>query len=286
MSERGEYRSIHSVIVDTPDFIDLGPIGQLVWFHLKLRLGATGIGVFNAAEAVLEEAIGCHSDGIGDAIPNAIPNAIAKLIQGGWLVRERNVFWLRNALRFEPSRSMSNANHVKGVASHLTSLPKLTIVNDFADYYHLERPFPGLPESNGITNAIDNGIPNGIPKHGNGERNTETDTETEIPPPTRASEAVRHGFDEIWAELGKGPLLPAESAYYQAITDELVTHDALVVARRAYVLRQGDPKFTKDLGRWIRERGFDDPSLSRPTFNDDPLAITPEEQAQLDREAS
>lgn len=279
MTERGEYRSIHSVIIDTPDFIDLGATGQLVWFHLKLRLGATGIGVLNAAEFVLAEATGCHSD--------AIPNAIASLIQGGWLVRERNVFWLRNGLRYEPSRSLANTNHVKGITTHLAGLPKLKIVNDFADYYDLPRPFPDLPESNGIPNGIGDGIPNGIGKHGrrsteDGVRKTE-DGISHTPREAGVVEAESSDrFNEFYQAVGDCPLLHAEAAYHWAVP-ELVSHEELIEKRKRYVAKQSDPKYAGHIDNWIRAKGWADPTLDddRDRFAGTKFEFTPEEIAQL-----
>ena len=153
--DRGEYRAIHTVLVDSPEFIDLSPAAQLVFFQLKLRLGASGIDVIPAVEHVLAEATGYPTDAIGDAIGDAIAN--------GFLVRERNVLWIRNGLKFEPFRSLENDNHVTSILRHIESLPKLQIVKDFADYYGLELEWhtPSHTPSQS----------DGIPKHG--ERKTE-----------------------------------------------------------------------------------------------------------------
>lgn len=134
MTERGDFRSIYTVLVDTPEFTDLPPEAQLVWFHLKLKMGPAGIDVIPAAEHVLSDTTGIPCEGVADAIEI--------LSQRGFLARERNVLWLRNALKFEPSRNLDNDNHKKSIRKHISSLPKLGIVNDFADYYNLDRPFP------------------------------------------------------------------------------------------------------------------------------------------------
>ena len=176
MAERGDYRAIHTVLLESPEFVDMSPYAQLIWFHLKLRLGPTGIDVIPAAEAVLAEATGLP--------PDAIKEGIADTIRMGWLMRERNVFWLRNALKFEPSRTLTNDNHRKNVLTHLRGLPKLKIVNDFADYYELVRPFPDLSPPPSPPKGIPDGIPDPLPDHGRTEeRNTEErNTEKEKPP--------------------------------------------------------------------------------------------------------
>ena len=135
MAERGDYRAIHTVLLESPEFVDMSAAAQLVWFHLKLRLGATGIDVIPAAEAVLSEATNLPPEDVRNAlfelkgeppsegIPNPIPEGIPNPPRMGWLMRERNVFWLRNALKFEPSRTLTNDNHRKNVLTHLRGLP-------------------------------------------------------------------------------------------------------------------------------------------------------------------
>lgn len=183
MSDRGDYRAIHTVIVDSPEFMDLSPEAQLVFFHLKLRLGATGIDVVPAAEGVLAESSNLSLEQVRTALselcgesPTPSPSdGIPHPLPMGWLRRERHVFWLRNALRFEPSRTLSNENHRKNILGHLAGLPKLAIVNDFADYYELPRPFPEVGDTPSPSK--------GIPDHGDGRteerKNGRTDTDTE-----------------------------------------------------------------------------------------------------------
>ena len=213
MTERGDYRAIHTVLLESPEFVDMSAHAQLIWFHLKLRLGATGIDVIPAAEAVLSEATNLPPEDVRNAlfelqgespsegIPNPIPEGIPNPPRMGWLMRERNVFWLRNALKFEPSRTLTNDNHRKNVMKHLCGLPKLKVVNDFADYYELVRPFPDLspppspqvspPPSPQVSPppSPPKGIPDPLPDHGRTEernteeRNTEErNTEKEKPP--------------------------------------------------------------------------------------------------------
>lgn len=196
MSERGDFRGIYTVLVDTPEFIDLPPNAQLVWFHLKLKMGAAGIDVIPAVEYVLEESTSIPSEGVRDAIEI--------LSKEGFLVRERNVLWLRNALKFEPSRNLDNENHRKSVEKHLRALPKLAIVNDFAEYYDLPKPFPELIPSEGHRD--------GIPDHGvrsteNGVRKTDS-----LSPPARDAEIEKkvralYGWDGV---EGTDPILTKE----------------------------------------------------------------------------
>lgn len=177
MSDRGDYRGIYTVLTETPEFQDLPPDAQLVWFHLKLRLGASGIDVLDAAEAVISERSGIPSEGVADAIEI--------LSARGWLSRDRNVLWLRNALRFEPSRNLKNENHKKSILAHLRSLPKRKIVNDFAKYYKIQIPFPDLmasgyhPDTKPITE-------DGVRKTEDGGEEPSS-LRSEEPPPTAAA---------------------------------------------------------------------------------------------------
>ena len=68
MAERGDYRAIHTVLVESPEFVDMSAAAQLVWFHLKLLLGATGIDVIPAAEAVLSEATNLPPEDVRNAL--------------------------------------------------------------------------------------------------------------------------------------------------------------------------------------------------------------------------
>jgi len=147
MIDRGTYRSIHTAIIDDPDFQDLPPMAKLLFYTCKMQLGASGIGI--VYETTLAAQTGCHADTIGDAM--------AILCQRGWVLRERHVVWIRNGLKYDPSVTVENDNHRKSIMSHLRGLPKLTIINTYADYYGLEKPFPDMPS------PIPCGMPSPIP---------------------------------------------------------------------------------------------------------------------------
>ena len=90
---------------------------------------------------------------------------------------------MRNGLRYEPSRSLANDNHRKSIEKHIAGLPKLQIVNDFADYYDLPRPFPNEWD----TRSPSDGMGDGIPDHGE-RRNGRTENGDEEPSSLRSEE--------------------------------------------------------------------------------------------------
>jgi hypothetical protein len=126
-SERGEYRAIYSVLIDSPEFLRLKPGGRLMFYTLKLRLGPSGIGVIPAMIANLSEATGLTAVQTTDAL--------SELEGGDWIRTEGNIVWIVNGLRYEPSISSKNVNHRSSVLTYLNSLPRLKIVDDFRRYY-------------------------------------------------------------------------------------------------------------------------------------------------------
>lgn len=139
MAERGEYRAIHVALADDPDFLRLSPAARLSVVMLKLILGASGIDVIRAIVPELMALTG-HDEA-------AVRSAIEEMREADWIRTEGNVVWLRNGLRYEPTMSLGSENTVKGVCRHLRSLPRLPIVNQFAEYYGLPCPFPDLEEA-------------------------------------------------------------------------------------------------------------------------------------------
>src|SRR5690606_29008698 len=147
MANRGEYRAIHVALIDDPDFLQLSPPARLALMTLKLILGASGIDVVRALVPEL-----MATTGYDDATIRA---AVDELTAGRWILIEGRVVWLRNGLRFEPSKPLASENGRKGISAHLKTLPRVALVNRFADYYGLPRPFPELDEPAGPERATD-----------------------------------------------------------------------------------------------------------------------------------
>jgi hypothetical protein len=123
MSDRGEYRSIPTVLVRGRDFRALSPEAKLVFLILKLELGPSGIDVYD-----LDELLPKYT-GYAAAV---CVRACQELRAAGWVDWEDNVVWIVRGLEFN-GRAMSrtNGNHRKGLLNHVQGLPSLSIVARF-----------------------------------------------------------------------------------------------------------------------------------------------------------
>ena len=152
---KGEYRSIHTSLLHDLGYQQLSVPAKLVFYTLKLQLGPSGIDTFYTA--VLPEQTGLSTD--------EAEAAVAELEVGSWIVREQNVLWLRNGLKYDPKLSLNNKNHRKAIEEHLSSLPPLQIVSNFAGYYDLIYPL----EDDDLEYHAD-GMGDAIPDQGEGKR--------------------------------------------------------------------------------------------------------------------
>jgi len=129
--DRGEYRGIYVALIDSPEFLELGDAARAVLLILKLKLGKSGIEVFYPE--VLPRYTGMDAARVSEGLE--------QLKAADWIRTERNVFWLRNGLRFDPTNPLRVPNTRTSILAHLKTLPKLQIVRDFATYYELPDPF-------------------------------------------------------------------------------------------------------------------------------------------------
>lgn len=137
MIERGSFRAIYCALVDGPDFQAFSPGAKLVFYTLKMTLGPSGIDVVPALVATLVERTGADTA--------QIEKALAQLEAAGWVKRERNVIWIVDGLKHEPSFSLVNQNHRQKVRTHLDGLPRLAILDDFRRYYGIAAPPSDIP---------------------------------------------------------------------------------------------------------------------------------------------
>jgi hypothetical protein len=179
-TERGEYRSIRTVIVDGPDFRKLTPAAKLVWYTLKLQLGPSGIGVINALDYVLMEQTGLTLEMVRAGLAELNLTAPRNHGTQQWIRREANVVEIVDGLKHEPSISMANVNHRKAIANHLAGLPNVDLVRAFRKRY-LEPPSDHAPchndpmpdTENSAGDRPENGAGMPMPSTEDGRRNTE-----------------------------------------------------------------------------------------------------------------
>ncbi len=280
--ERGEYRPIYTVLIHGPDYQALSPMEKLVFIHLKLNLGPAGIGVLYSG--VLAEQTG-YSD-------EQIRLAIDILSARGWVAHERNVFWVVDGLKYEPSLSKKNDNHKAWIARFLRGLPKLNVVKHFCDRYREWLPSDWVWDGDGIpqpmsittttttttTDTTTNTKTKAIPDSG------ESAPKSKRPPPPKypsfpdsASDPI---YDQWIREVGSidygvlrktlAPLWPQAGPIY-AVADIL---EAVKVFKE---LRSGQPpdkwsfwtihKFAREVPELVRlgKQPYQDPETHAPT---------------------
>lgn len=206
MADRGEYRSIRTVLIDGPDFQALSPEARWVFIALKLNLGPSGIDVFY--DAALEPQTG-YSRPMIDA-------ALAELKAGGWIDWERNVWCVIDGILHEPSISVADEKHRKGVRRHLDGLPSLGVVKRFAErhatWFPADEQQPRVLTKGRRRASEGPSDPLGSTEEGGGR----TETETETTPPTSAGEVA----DRLRAVPGGEAVLATFLAERPASKDE------------------------------------------------------------------
>lgn len=127
MAERGSYRAVKVVLLDGPDYQDLGERPRHLFLVLKLSFGPSGI------EVHYPEAL-AHELAAKTGMPlDAVKDSLDVLEGGGWIRRERNVTWIVGQLEHEPALEPTNANHRKSIQRHVAGLPRLAIVRAFIE---------------------------------------------------------------------------------------------------------------------------------------------------------
>lgn len=150
MAPRGVYRSVYSVLFDDPDYQALKVPARLLLLTLRQCSDAGPAAIFRYYPEKLSAQTGLALKAIGQALE--------ELQAGQWIAYRYPVVWVRNALRYDPTLSLSNSNHLEHVRRWLLGLPKSPVVVSFCDYYKIVYPFEG--DSNGMPMGW--GIPLGM----------------------------------------------------------------------------------------------------------------------------
>jgi hypothetical protein len=148
VSERGDYRSTYCTFWDDPDVHGLSHLAYRVLTTLKGTLPASGIGIVYTSQL---------AERCGSVTHDEIAAALSELERAkpgeshGWIVRERNVIWIVNGLRYEPTLTSANGNHRKFLRERLLAPlgEKPQIVAAFRRYYAewFTGAVPDLPET-------------------------------------------------------------------------------------------------------------------------------------------
>lgn len=132
MKEKQEYRSFYSRVIDDVDFQEMDGGVFKVLFVLKHSLGAAGIGILR--KLMIAEQTGITVQQLEAALvelekPKGYGNR-------GWIVREKNIVWIVNALANEPNLSADNPKHITFIEERLLKpLGNAPIVDQFRTYY-------------------------------------------------------------------------------------------------------------------------------------------------------
>jgi len=207
-SRRGEYRAIHTVLVDGPDYQALTPHARLLLLTVKLSLGPCQIGVMPALHATLEERTGLSAADVDQAV--------AELEHRGWLEVERNVVWVVRGLEYEPSLNAENQKHRAGVKAYVMGIPRLSIVGRFLARYATQWGLDDLADSHA------HAMPMPIAC---------TDTETETETDSSASvDAESAGWSTRAVALARAVALPYAPGRCTRILKPFVERDGADVA--------------------------------------------------------
>lgn len=133
MSDRGEYRSFYVAFADDPDVHTLSDRAYRALTMLKLVLPPIGIGVVYPTQ--LAEQCGWPVKKLHAALAELeTPKPGARY---GWIVREGNIVWVVNALRYEHTLAVENVKkhhpYVRKLLARLGEKP--AIVGQFRAYY-------------------------------------------------------------------------------------------------------------------------------------------------------
>ena len=124
---RGEFRPLHVALWDDPDLLSLSSQARLVLLAIKCALPAWGIGHDHLWPERLARMTGYAAE--------QVVEVLRELTLARWIRQDGIVLWLRNGLRFEPTRNPKDPKHRKSLAHHLAGLPKSKLDKVFRAHY-------------------------------------------------------------------------------------------------------------------------------------------------------
>jgi hypothetical protein len=132
---RGIWRGVYSSMTSHPDYQVLSPHARLVLLTLRLGGQSTiaGLGRVYMEPLLAETGLSLRH----------VKAALLELEQTPsperpWIVRDGPLVWIRNALKFDPTVTVNNPNHLSSVERAVAALPRSSpAVQRFRDYYRL-----------------------------------------------------------------------------------------------------------------------------------------------------
>lgn len=173
---RGLWRSVFSSMTSHPDFQLLTPPARLTLLILRVGGQSTIAGIGRVYTEPLTAETGLT--------PRRIRAALAELsekptLEAPWIVRDGNLVWVRNALRFDPNLTLANVNHKQAVQRAVSALPASSeVVQHFRAYYRLpaeqeDALGPSHQVGDGVSqggirssSSTPNSTPSSTPSHG------------------------------------------------------------------------------------------------------------------------
>lgn len=128
MTERGDYRAIRRALLNGPDFHKLSKDARWTFVVLKVNASSVGLETWYHDEIVAKIV---SQSGIAR---RSVLSSLSEL-DGTWIAREANVFWIKGHLTHEPSLNPNDPKHRKHVQSHIGGLPRLEIVRQFVAFH-------------------------------------------------------------------------------------------------------------------------------------------------------
>lgn len=128
-TDRGHYRAIHSVLIDSPEFVSLSPDAKLIFYTVRLCSENNLASIFVFYKESLPRRTRLTT--------KQVEAAWEELTIGYWIAYADGILWIRNGLRFDPNINLKNIHHRTAVETVVNGLPKSEIVANFIRYYSL-----------------------------------------------------------------------------------------------------------------------------------------------------
>jgi hypothetical protein len=160
--EKGSYRSVYSAIWDDPEFQGFDLLTRQTFLYLRTSKDCNFPCIYVFYPSILSE----YFHGVKQVTLDRVWDT---LYDTQWIRYERPILWIVKGLKNEPNYSEKSDQQRTGIVNILKTLPKLNIINEFAEYYGLEYRVsfdPQIPSP--IPYTIPMGIPMGIQGTGTG----------------------------------------------------------------------------------------------------------------------